>query len=197
MLATTTLRDRQIAGFTALAVMIHVLEATVPSPLPGVKPGLANVITLVVLFRHGWVAAAWVAGLRVLVGSLLLGSFMTPTFMLSASGAVASVLAMGLVFALLGIERRFAPGVMGYALIAAWAHMLAQLGIAWLLFIPHNGLWQLAPVLLTASTVFAAVTGWAAIKLLAWLATHGPSSPGPSNLGQSNQGQSKQQETSL
>lgn len=169
MLAATTLRDRQIAGFTALAVMIHVLEASVPSPLPGVKPGLANVITLVVLFRHGWGAAAWVAGLRVLVSSLLLGSFMTPTFMLSASGALASIVVMGAVYGLFGTKRAYSPGPMGYGLLAAWGHMAAQLAVAWLLFIPHNGLWQLAPLLLTASTVFAAVTGWAAIKLMAWL----------------------------
>lgn len=169
MLAATTLRDRQIAGFTALAVMIHVLEASVPSPLPGVKPGLANVITLVVLFRHGWVAALWVAGLRVLVSSLLLGSFMTPTFMLSGSGAIASMLAMGVAYGLFGIRHRYSPGPMGYSILAAWGHMAAQLWVAWLLFIPHDGLWRLAPVLLTASTVFAAATGWAAIKLMTWL----------------------------
>ncbi len=164
-----TLNDHQIAGFAALAVVIHILEASVPSPLPGVKPGLANVITLVVMFRHGWVAAAWVAGLRVLVGSLLLGSFMTPTFILSASGAVASVVVLGVLYRLLGTDKVFSPGPFGYALTAAWAHMAAQLTVAWLLFIAHDGLWRLAPVLLTASTVFAAASGWATWKLLNWL----------------------------
>lgn len=168
-LPSLSLRDRQIAGFAALAVVIHILEAAVPSPLPGVKPGLANVITLVVLFRHGWITAAWVAGLRVLVGSLLLGSFMTPTFMLSASGAIASVLALGVIYGLFGIKSFYSPGPLGYALVAAWAHMAAQLAVAWWLFIPHNGLWQLAPLLLSASTVFAAVSGWAAWRMLAWL----------------------------
>jgi heptaprenyl diphosphate synthase len=169
-MTSATLQDRQIAGFAALAVVIHILEASVPSPLPGVKPGLANVITLIVLWRHGWVAAAWVAGLRVLVGSLLLGSFMTPTFMLSASGALASIVVLGLTSWVLGTRRPWSPSVYGYALLAAWAHMAAQLWMAWWLFIPHDGLWRLAPVLLMASTVFAAVTGWAAAKVLTWLA---------------------------
>lgn len=170
MLSTElSLRDRQIAGFAALAVVIHVLEAAVPSPLPGVKPGLANVITLVVLFRHGWVTAAWVAGLRVLVSSLLLGSFMTPTFMLSASGAIASTLLLGIAYALFGTRRPWSPGPFGCALLAAWAHMAAQLFVAWSLFVPHDGLWRLAPLLLTASTVFAAASGWAAAQLLTWL----------------------------
>lgn len=169
-MTATRLKDQQIAGFAALAVVIHILEASVPSPLPGVKPGLANVVTLVVLFRHGWAAAAWVAGLRVLVGSLLLGSFMTPTFMLSASGAIASVIALGVVYRALGLQHVWSPGPLGYAMVAAWAHMAAQLFVAWLLFIPHDGLWRLAPVLLTASTVFAVVSGWATWKLLSWLA---------------------------
>lgn len=160
------LQDHQIAGFAALAVVIHILEASVPSPLPGVKPGLANVITLIVLFRHGWQAAAWVAGLRVLVGSFLLGSFMTPTFVLSASGALASVLALGLLQCLAGTQRDWSPSVFGFALVAAWSHMAAQLTMAWWLFVPHDGLWRLAPILLLASTVFAAGTGWAAWRIL-------------------------------
>ena len=34
------------------------------TPLPGIKPGLANIVTLLVLQRHGWRATAWVTGLR-------------------------------------------------------------------------------------------------------------------------------------
>ena len=30
--------------------------------LPGVKPGLANIVTLVVLIRHGWATAVWASG---------------------------------------------------------------------------------------------------------------------------------------
>ncbi|MGB0956764.1 MAG: Gx transporter family protein, partial [Panacagrimonas sp.] len=46
--------DRLIAAFAALAIAIHVLEATFPSPVPGVKPGLANVVTLIVLLRYSF-----------------------------------------------------------------------------------------------------------------------------------------------
>ena len=61
--------DAVIAGFAALAIAVHVIEAAFPTPLPGIKPGLANVITLIVLLRHGAVAAVWVALLRVIGGS--------------------------------------------------------------------------------------------------------------------------------
>ena len=86
--------DRRIAGLAAVAIAIHVLEAGFPSPVPGIKPGLANVVTLIALLRHGVACAAWVAGLRVLVGSLLVGSFLTPTFWLSATGALCAFAAL-------------------------------------------------------------------------------------------------------
>src|SRR3990172_3945315 len=92
----TSREDHRIAWLTALAVTIHMVESAFPSPLPGVKPGLANVITILVLLQYGWRIAAWVSLLRVVVGSLLLGSFLSPTFMLSLSGALASIAALRL-----------------------------------------------------------------------------------------------------
>lgn len=169
---TPTARDQQIAWFAALGVAIHILEAALPSPLPGVKPGLANVITLIVLVQYGWQTAAWVAGLRVLVGSLLVGSFMTPTFMLSASGAIASMLVLGVAHLL----NRHLPGagigVIGLSLLAAITHMSMQLVAAYALFIPHSGLFNLAPVLLTAACVFGIVSGLIAQRILRELSAH-------------------------
>lgn len=158
--------DRLIAGFAALAIAIHILEAAFPSPLPGVKPGLANVVTVVVLLRYGWYAAAWVAALRVLAGSLLVGTFLGPTFIMSASGALAALAAMWLAQALAG--RRL--GALGYSVCAALAHMGMQLLVAWRLFIPHPALLNLAPFLLTAALVFGIVSGVIAAIVLSRLA---------------------------
>ena len=147
--------DRLIAGFAALAIAIHILEAAFPSPLPGVKPGLANVITVIVLMRYGWYTAAWVAGLRVLAGSLLVGTFLSPTFIMSASGALAALAALWLARAAAGRWL----GALGYSVCAALAHMGTQLLVAWKLFIPHPALLNLAPFLLTAALVFGIVSG--------------------------------------
>ena len=87
--STTELRlvptadDHRVARHAAAAIVLTVAEAAIPLPLPGVKPGLANIVTLVVLARWGWREAAWVALLRVLVGSLVLGQFLAPGFFLS------------------------------------------------------------------------------------------------------------------
>ena len=151
----TTPDDHRIAWLTALAVAIHLVEAALPSPFPGVKPGLANVITIVVLIRFGWNTAAWVSLLRVLVSGLLLGTFLSPTFALSLGGAAASV-------ALLWVVTRLVPrgfGPVGYSVLAAIAHMSGQFALAYALFIPHPGLLHLLPVLLTVALLFGVTSG--------------------------------------
>jgi heptaprenyl diphosphate synthase len=159
--------DRLIAGFAALAIAIHILEAALPSPLPGVKPGLANVVTVVVLLRYGWYTAAWVAALRVLAGSLLIGTFLSPTFIMSASGAAAALLVMWVLQRLAGRWL----GAIGFSVCAALAHMGTQLLVAWQLFIPHPALLKLAPFLLTAALAFGIVSGVIAAIVLERLDT--------------------------
>lgn len=148
---TTRPEDHRIAWLAALAIAIHVLEAAIPSPVPGLKPGLANLVTLLSLLAFGWRTAVWVSLLRVLVGSLILGSFLTPTFMLSLAGALASLLALGL-------GRRWL-GPLGLSLLAALGHISGQFVLAYTLFIPHPGLWHLFPPLLTAALIFGILNG--------------------------------------
>ena len=155
-------RDRIIAGYAAIAIAIHLLEAGIPSPLPGVKPGLANIIVLLALIRHGSSAAIQVSLLRVLVGSLVIGTFMTPTFMLSLAGALASITVLVLAARL---PRRLL-GPIGLALLAALAHMTAQFLLAWSIFIPHAALLNLLPVLLAVALLSGLATGILAAKLL-------------------------------
>ena len=155
MLIQTTAEDHRIAWLAALAISIHVMESALPSPLPGLKPGLANVITIAVLLQFGWGAAAWVSLLRVLGGSLLLGTFLSPTFMLSLAGAACSIGILWLAWRMPG--RGFGP--VGYSILAALAHMTGQFTLAWLLFIPHSALWRLFPLLITAALLFGIVNG--------------------------------------
>lgn len=169
MTAVPTEEDRLIAWFAALAIAIHILEASFPSPIPGIKPGLANAVTLIVLLRHGLRAALWVGALRVLVGSLLVGSLLTPTFWLSASGAACSMAALTLAA---GWNRLLPPArlsALGLSVLAAMAHMSGQFFIAYRVFLPHPGLLHLLPVLLTAALVFGTATGWIATQILARL----------------------------
>ena len=154
--------DHHIARLAALALGLTVLEAAIPSPLPGVKPGLANIVTLVVLTRYGWRAAAWVSVLRVLAGALLLGSFLTPGFFLSLAGATCSLAALALIQHL--PTTWFGP--ISHSLVAAFAHIVGQILVVYLWLIPHAGIAYLLPIFACAALIFGTVNGLIAAKLM-------------------------------
>lgn len=158
--------DRLVAAYAALAIAIHVLEAGLPSPLPGIKPGLANVIVLIALLRHGWRVAAWVSILRVLAGSLLAGTFLAPAFWLSGAGALASLAALAAGLHWNRIASRAALSPIGLSVISAQAHMAGQFALAFAWFLPHPALVQLLPALLAAALAFGIAGGAIAARIL-------------------------------
>jgi heptaprenyl diphosphate synthase len=160
---TVTAEDRRVAWLATAAVGLSLVDAAIPSPLPGVKPGLANIVTLVVLARYGWGTAVWVSALRVLAGSLLLGYFLAPGFFLSLTGTTLSLLTLGLARHL--PQRWFGP--VSLSILAAFAHIGGQLLLARVWLIPHDGVFLLTPVFATAALVFGTINGLIAAKLLA------------------------------
>jgi len=160
---TATAEDHRIAWLAALAIGLSLAEAAVPSPLPGVKPGLANIVTLVVLARYGWRVAAWVSVLRVVAGGILLGTFLSPTFVLSFAGAAAALLVLAL--------TRYLPrslfGPVGHSIVAAFAHVAGQLAVVYSWLIPHAGLGHLLPMFAAAALLFGTVNGLIAAALMA------------------------------
>lgn len=158
-----TAEDRRVAWLATAAVGLSLVDAAIPSPLPGVKPGLANIVTLVVLLRYGWSTAVWVSALRVLAGSLLLGSFLAPGFFLSCTGTTLSLLVLGVASYL--PPRWFGP--VSLSILAAFAHIGGQLLLARAWLIPHDGVFLLTPLFAAAALVFGTLNGLIAAKLLA------------------------------
>ena len=132
-------------------------------PLPGVKPGLANIIVLLVLMRHGWQEAAWVALLRVFATSLLLGQLFAPGFFLSLSGSLVSLAVLALAQYL--PKRWF--GAVSLSILAAFAHIGGQMILARLWLVPHEGLWSLWPVFSLTALIFGTVNGLITARLYA------------------------------
>ena len=158
----TTASDHHIAKLTALAIGLHIIEAVIPSPLPGVKPGIANIVTLFVLYEYGYATAAWVSVLRVFASSLLLGQFLSPTFMLSLSGALLSLAALFLAHHL--PNKYFGPITL--SIFAAFAHIAGQLIIVRLWLIPHTGVAYLIPIFALAALIFGLINGLITAKLI-------------------------------
>jgi heptaprenyl diphosphate synthase len=163
-----TAEDHHIARMAALALGLSVLEAAIPSPLPGVKPGLSNIVILIVLARYGWRTAAWVSLLRVVAGSLLFGNFLAPGFFLSLSGALCSLLTLAVSQHL--PQRWF--GVVTHSILAAFAHIAGQMLVVYLWLIPHVGIAYLIPIFAVAALVFGTVNGLIAAHYLDEKSSH-------------------------
>jgi len=170
---TTTADDHRIARLAAIAIALHLAEAIVPSPLPGVKPGIANIVTLYVLHRFDFATAAWVSLLRVVASSMLLGNFLSPTFALSLCGALASLTMLAAAMHL--PKRWFGP--VSHSILAACAHIAGQLLVVRLWLIPHAGVAYLVPIFAAAALFFGTLNGLIAAKLLAADTPHSKERP--------------------
>lgn len=159
---TVTREDRRIATLAALAVGLTLAESAIPLPLPGVKPGLANIVTLIVLYRYGWTAAAWVSLLRIVAGALALGTFLTPTFLMSLTGGLASLFALGF---LVNLPEQVA-GPVGLSVLAAFAHIAAQLGLVACWLLPGVNLLPLLVLFLGAAWLSGVVNGLVVANLM-------------------------------
>lgn len=158
-----TPEDRRIAALAALAVGLTLAEAALPSPIPGVKPGLANIVILLVALRYGFTTAAWVMLIRLLAANLMLGSFLSPGFWLASAGAAAS---LGVLY----LVRYFPSALFGpvsFSVLMAFAHISGQLFLAklWLFSVADISL--LIPVFALAALVFGAVNGLIVARLIA------------------------------
>ena len=159
---STTSADHKIAKLAALAIALHLAEAVLPSPLPGVKPGIANIVTLYALHQYGFGTAVWISLLRVFAASLLFGNFLSPTFVLSLTGALSSL-------AMLWLAKRLPTkqfGVVSHSILAAFAHIAGQLLVVWVWLIPHAGLVYLVPLFASAALVFGTLNGLVTAKFL-------------------------------
>ncbi len=162
---TKTQKLVYLALFVTLATALGVIEGVLPNPfpLPGVKLGLANIVTIQVLYLYGFRDGLAISLLRVLFTSLLVGTFLSVGFYLSLSGALLSTLVMALLF-------RFVPAlsIMGVSIAGAVAHNVGQLLTASVL-IQTGYIFYYLPVLLLSGIPTGLVTGYIARLLLNYL----------------------------
>jgi heptaprenyl diphosphate synthase len=158
----TTLLDHQIAQLSAIAIGLSLIESVLPSPMPGVKPGIANIITLYAMYRFNFRTAMWVSILRVFATSLILGQFLSPTFMLSLVGSLLSLLT--LYFSIKLPSRFFSP--LGLSVLSSFAHITGQLLLVRLWLIPHASIYYLIPIYSAAALIFGLINGWITYRLL-------------------------------
>jgi len=165
---TRARRQVFLALFVAVAVTLHLFETLLPTPVPWLRLGLANIMTLAALYLYGGRAAWTVSLARVGIGSLLLGRLFSPGFWLALAGAIVATSAMIILYRVAG--RRLSP--IGISAVGAAGHALGQILAARLLIIQHEAIWQIFPLFLFFTVFSGILTGWLAASLLGQLKQH-------------------------
>ena len=146
--SSSTRRLALLAVSVSLAMILSFVESQIPplSTVPGVKIGLANVVTVFLLYKIGWREAVSVSAVRVGLSALLFGSFVS--LMYSAFGAIVSLIFMI-------SAKRFTPfSAIGVSVIGAVMHNAGQILAALILLGNAAIVYYLIPL-----TVSGAIAG--------------------------------------
>ena len=142
-----------MALLTAIALTIFMIEAQIPPvvPLPGVKLGLANIITVFAVFALGPREAASILFCRIFLGAVFAGNFSTIFY--SAAGGTLAILATILLRKVLTNKQLWVAGAIG-----AVAHSVGQVGMA-ILITGTPGIIVYLPPLICISIATGCFTG--------------------------------------
>lgn len=138
---------------TAIALTIFLLEAQLPPvvPIPGVKLGLANIVTVFAVFALGAWEGAAVLACRVFLGAVFAGNF--SSILYSAAGGLCAILATVGAKRVLKENQLWAAGCLG-----AVAHSVGQL-LAAVAVTRTAAVLSLLPVLVIISLFTGLFTG--------------------------------------
>ena len=146
-------RLTRLGLLSAIALTIFMLEAQIPPlvPVPGVKLGLANIVTVFAVFVLGpWDGVA-ILSVRVFLGAVFSGNFST-IFYSAAGGFLAILVTVGL-RRILQKKQLWVAGCLG-----AIAHSIGQMAMA-VLLTGTPALMIYLPVLILTGIITGLFTG--------------------------------------
>lgn len=139
--------------FTTIALTIFMVEAALPTlvPIPGVKLGLANVVTLFLLTKYNTKDAATVLVARVVLASIFSGQMIS--FVYSACGGFLCLIVMALISRFLGKRYVYITSIFG-----AIAHNTGQI-LAAFFILRMGGIFAYIPFLMISGIITGLFTG--------------------------------------
>lgn len=150
----------RLALLSAIALTIFMVEAQIPAlvPIPGVKLGLANIVTVFTVFALGSREGCAVLAARVFLGAVFAGNF--STILYSAAGGICAIGITILLKKVLTKNQLWVAGCLG-----AIAHSVGQMGMA-VTLTATPGLAIYLPVMTAISIVTGLFTGLCAQFLI-------------------------------
>ena len=137
-----------LALLTTIALTIFVVESAIPTlvPIPGVKLGLANIVTLFVLKRYKFSDAAIVLVMRIILATIFTGQAVSFLYWVS-------LIVMAAVNKLLRGQYIFLTGILG-----AVSHNAGQI-LAAFFILRLSGIFAYMPFLVISGVITGLFTG--------------------------------------
>lgn len=150
------LKWKQLAAagmLTAAALIVFVIEAQIPPivPIPGIKLGLSNVVTLAAIRMVGKVWGSAVHILRIMLGSLFTGQAVS--FLYSISGGVCCLIVMLLLTSFMSNRWLWLISAIS-AVVHAGAQLVTAAIVMW-----TKSVLVYAPLILISAIVTGVFTG--------------------------------------
>ncbi len=144
----------------AVALIIFTVEAQLPAPVPvpGIKLGLSNIVTVFAVFMLSSKEAALILAVRIFFGAVFAGNFSTIFY--SLAGGTLALTAAVLLRRILGRKQIWVAGCLG-----AVAHSIGQMAAA-IVIARTPSLVIYLPVMLLCSIVTGLFTGLCAQLLI-------------------------------
>lgn len=157
-----------LALFTTISLTVYAIESAIPPlvPIPGIKLGLANIVTLVLLQHFPKKDALIVLLARILLSALLFGHALSLIY--SFIGGLCSLSAMAITIRLLGKKQIALVGAMG-----GLTHNMGQL-LAALFLTATPGILAYLPFLVLSGILTGLFTGLCASLMSKYIMPHLP-----------------------
>lgn len=149
-----------MALLCAIALTIFMIEAQIPPviPIPGVKLGLSNIVTVFSVFVMGPLEAAVILFGRIFLGAVFAGNF--SSILYSASGGLLAILVTIGLRRILSVKQLWVAGCLG-----AIAHSVGQMTAA-VLVMGTVSIAIYLPIMIVCSIVTGLFTGLCAQLLV-------------------------------
>ena len=153
-------RLTELALLASVALIIFVIELRIPNPfpIPGVKLGLANIVTVYAVFRYRPSETAMIVTVRLLLGAMFSGNL--SALLYSAAGAVCCLLGMLALRRILPEKQIWLCSVIG-----AMLHNIGQIAAA-VIIMRSFGVIAYLPLLLVTGSLAGMFTGLCAQLIL-------------------------------
>lgn len=146
-------RITQLALLTIIALIIFIIELRIPNlvPIPGVKLGLANIVTVYAMYHYTAKETMMIVLARILLGSIFGGNISAIFY--SLGGALLCLVGMLLLRRVIDEKHIWICSILGAVL-----HNIGQIGAA-VLMMKTTAVFFYLPFLLVSGCIAGAFTG--------------------------------------